>query len=101
MFKFDVFVIVRDPRDSLAPQLRCLQHVSLIDRSYFPTSFASCFEGNSRHTFYLFDGVAHCVNCRAGPVRSAEPAWLAKIQSAEEFTDDENVSTTPNFSSQR
>src|SRR5581483_6450546 len=100
--ELDVAVVPADARHHLAPQLRGLEHVRLVDRADPPASLRRRAEGDVRDALDLGLAVAHGVEALA-PARGerADAARLAEIDVARQLAQDQDVETRDDLGPER
>src|ERR1700674_554648 len=103
--ELDVGKISGDTSDDFAPKTRTLQNIRLVNGEQTPAAGAREFKCNAGDALDLRLTVAHGVERVARAVRAIVlgnyGAWLAEIQSAEQFAHDENVRAFDDFFAQR
>src|ERR1700676_2456616 len=101
MGELDVGKINGDASDDFAPETRALQNIRLVDGEHTPAPGSRKFKCDACDALDLRLTVAHGVERVARAVRAVDGAWLAEIQSAEQFAHDENVGSFDDFFTQR
>src|SRR6266403_4666784 len=99
--ELDIGKIARDTSDDFAPETRALQNIRLVDGEQTPAAGAREFKCDAGDALDLRFTVAHGVERVARAVRAVDGARLAEIQSAEQFTHDEDVGAFDDFFAQR
>src|SRR5712692_9895366 len=90
VFQRHLRIVAGHARHSLPPELRCLKHVRFINRGNFAAPLECGVKSDSCDAFDFMNRITQCVNGNTVTVNPSEAAWLAKIETAEEFANDKN-----------
>src|SRR5262245_48603427 len=103
MSEFDIgklFLVERD--DFFAPDHTRFEHVGFVNRADLASARPSQFERSASDTAYLIGGVLFRVEASPLPVRKfLDAARLTEIDSAREFSYDDEVDALEDFSLKR